>query len=173
MLTFGPSLLHARNGGQLASRAAVAAIVFALGAGWLGLIVTGFLLCAIAAVLRQAARMLRSVEGDGGVHAPPWSGLVAVLGCVLDLVLILLILWSASFTPWETVPERAFAPVLLLLLVRLVPRVSDRAWTDWVKDRALLSVVLAIVAGTGTIQESVQVLTVLLALGGILIPGRK
>lgn len=173
VMAFGPSLLHARNGGRLASRAAIAAIVFALGAGWLGLVPVGFLLCAIAAVLHQASAMLRLVEGDGVSRTQPMFALEATLGWALDLVLVLLMLWGTSFTPWDSMPRRAFAPVLLVLLVRLVPRVSDGIWTDWVKDRALLCVILAVIAGIGMIQQAVEALAILLALGGILVPGRK
>ncbi|MCB2075216.1 MAG: hypothetical protein H6917_09825 [Novosphingobium sp.] len=173
VLAFGPSLLHARGGGKLVERSTVASVLLALGAGWLGLVVVGFLLCAIASVLAEAARMLRSVESDGIGRAPPVFSLTLVLGWAIDLVLVLLMLWNASVTPWETMPERAFAPILLVLLARLVPRVSHGRWNDWVSDRALLSFVLAILAVTGVLQGAVQLLAVALALGGLLVPGRK
>jgi hypothetical protein len=173
VMAFGPSLLHTRNGGRLASRAAIVAIVFAAGAGWLNLVILGLLLCAVAAVLHQASSMLRLVEGDGASGPPPMLALEAMLACALDLVLVLLMLWSTSFTPWESMLRRAFAPVLLVLLLRLVPRVSDGIWTDWVKDRVLLCIFLAVFAGIGMVQQAVEVLAIMLALGGILVPGRK
>ncbi len=173
VLAFGPSLLHARSGSALALRSAAAALLLGAGAGWLGSAVVGFLLCAFAAILLQAAGMLRKVESGSLVPVATGFSLEELLRWLIDLELILLVLWSAPFLPWETLTQRAFAPVILILLLRLVPRVSDRRWTAWTVDRALLALLLALAAGLGVAIGAVKLVALALALTAIAIPGGR
>ena len=179
VMTFGPSLLHSQSGTKLIGRASVVLLLFALGAGWLELIVTGFVLCAIATILGQAASMLRSVERNALNLPVPALSSGAIFGWALDCTLILLVFWSIPLTPWETimpwgtVPERAFAPIVLLLMRRLVVRLHDGNWVGWVRDRTLLCVALAIAASMGMAHEVVQILAIVIALAGLLVPDRN
>ena len=179
VMTFGPSLLHSQSGTRLLGRASVVVLLFALGAGWLELIVAGFVLCGISAILGKTASMLRSVERNALNLSVPAFSAGAVYGWALDCALVLLVFWSVPLTPWETimpwgtVPERAFAPIVLLLMRRLVARLHDGNWVAWVRDRTLLSVALAIAASMGLAHETVQILAIVVALAGLLVPSRN
>lgn len=179
VMIFGPSLLHSQSGTRLVGRVAVFVLLFAMGAGWLGLIVPGFVLCAIAALLGEAAAMLRGVERNALDIPRPALSAGALFGWALDFTLIMLLFWSVPITPWDTimpwgtVPERAFAPVTLVLMTRLVARIHAGNWVGWVSDRMLLSIVLAVAAGMGVAHEAVQILTIVIALAGIVIFGRN
>lgn len=173
LLALGPSLLHAGNGSKVAMLAALAAMLMGLGAGWFGFTVAGFLLCALAWILREAAGALRGVERAS--LSLPSSSLSPedVLGWLIDLALVALVVWSAPLTPWESLAERAFAPLMLVILIRLVPRLFDRSWAPWIEDRVILALLLAVSAGIGFLIGAVQLLAVLLALAAMLLPGGK
>jgi hypothetical protein len=96
-----------------------------------------------------------------------------VLGWLIDLALIALVVRATPLMPWESVVVRIFAPLMLVILIRLAPRLVDRAWAPWIEDRVVLTVLLAIAAGIGLLAEAVQVLAIALALAGLLFPGGK
>jgi hypothetical protein len=144
-----------------------------LGAGWFGFVVTGFVLIALAAVLREMGAILRHVE-RASVSLPPEAiSLEDALGWLIDLALVLLVVWNVPLLPWESGTDRAFAPLMLIMLVRLVPRIFDRTWAPWIDDRAPLALLLAGAAAGGFLVGAVQSLAVLLAVAGLLLPGGK
>lgn len=173
LTAFGPSLLHAGSGSKVGALAALAATLLGLGAGWFGFVVTGFLLVGSAAVLREIGATLRHVERISLSLPPESISLEDVLGWLVDLALVLLVVWNVPLMPWETGAERAFAPVMLIMLVRLLPRIFDRNWAPWVEDRVTLALLLAASAGIGFLVGAVQSLAVLLAIAGLLLPGGK
>jgi hypothetical protein len=169
----GPALLHAGSGSRNVAIAAGAILLMALGAGWLGSIAIGFLLCAAAWVLRRCAGLLARIERDS-LNIPHASPLQArIVGTLLDVELVLLVVWGDPFVPWKTLLERVFPPLILLGLTRLLPRAFDRPWTAWLEDRALLSLLLAFAAAAGVLGEAVQVIALALALAGIALPGAR
>lgn len=173
LTALGPPLLHAGNGSRVMFLASLTVLLIGLGTGWFGLAVTAFLLCAIAAVLRESAATLRRIEhGSLSKPSPPLEP-EDVLGWLIDLVLVAIVVWGVSLMPWESLAERAFAPAILVILVRLSPRLFDRLLAPWVEDRVLLAVLLAVSAGLGFLVSGVQVLAILLALAGLLFAGGK
>ena len=68
--------------------------------------------------------------------------------------------------------ERYFPPLILIALLRLLPRALGPGWAAWLEDRALVALLLAIAVATGFAREAVEGAAVLLALAGILLPGR-
>jgi hypothetical protein len=62
---------------------------------------------------------------------------------------------------------------MLVVLARLLPRVFDRALVPWIEDRLLLSVLLALAAGSGVLGGAVELLALVLAVAGLLFPGGK
>lgn len=169
VLAFGPSLLHAGSGWGLVALGAVAVMLLALGAGWLGYASIALVLCAIAWTIRRAAGLLERVEHDSlKLRQSPVSG-EQVLGWLFDLEMILVILWSAPLPPWESVLTHVFPPFMLLALARLLPRVLLRGWIAWLEDRALLALLLALAALLGVLAPAVQVLAMLLAVAALLL----
>jgi hypothetical protein len=169
VLAFGPSLLHAGSGWVLVAVGALAVMLLALGAGWLGYTAVGLLLCAVAWALRRTAGLLERVEHDSlNMGRFPISR-EHVLGWLLDLELIVLIAWDMPLPPWESGIGRIFPPFILLCLARLLPRVLLRGWIAWLEDRALLALLLAMAAAFGVLMPAVEILTMVLAAAALLL----
>jgi hypothetical protein len=171
--TLGSSLLHGGSGSRVALLAALAALLMALGSGWLGFAVFGFVLLALAAALGESAAILRRIERTSLSLPPASVSPETVLGWLIDLALVALVVRGTPLMPWESLTGRVFAPLMLVLLIRLAPRLVDRAWSPWIEDRVVLAVLLAVAAGVGFLTEAVQLLAVALALAGLLFPGGK
>lgn len=171
--TLGPSLLHAGNGGTVARAAAVGALLIGLGAAWFGFVIVALIFLALSAVACDTAAVLRRIERTSLGETASSVSIEVVLGGPIDLALIALVIWSLPLAPWESLWQRAFAPVMLIMLVRLLPRLFDRTLSPWIEDRTLLALLLAIAAGFGYLFGVVQLLAVLLALGGLLFSGTK
>ena len=167
--SFGPALLHAGSGARVLVYAAAALALMAFGAGWFGLVPLGLGLAALAWVLRECAAMLTRIESDAA--APPRRvDTRALFGWTLDAILIALVAWHGPALIGGQWGNRLFAPVMLLALLRIVPRLLPARLTPWFEDRAVVALVLggAMLAGFGT--GVVQLFAVLLALVGILVP---
>lgn len=171
--SLGPALLHAGSGSRIAASATIAVMLMALGAGWLRFGTAGILLCGLAWVLLLATSKLARVERDSLDPRPMTVLRKQAVGWLIDAELILVIMWNSPARSGETLAEQAFAPVMLLCLVRLLPRALDRHWTGWVRDRLVLAMVLALAGTLGALGGATQLLAVLLALAGILIPRSK
>jgi len=173
LMKLGPSLLHGGNASRVMLLAGLASILLALGIGWFGFAIVGLLLCGIAALECATAAALRRVERVAlGLPAPSLST-DAILCRAIDLTFVVLLVWSIPAAEDVTLLERTFAPLMLLILLRLTPRVVDRNWAPWIEDRLLLSVLLALAAGIGFLVGTVQLMALVLALGGLLLPGGK
>jgi hypothetical protein len=173
ILAFGPSLLHAGSSGQLVALGALAALLMALGAGWLGYTTLSLVLCAGGWTIHRAAALLQRVERDSLNEAPSALAGEQIASGLIDLTLVLLITWSMPLVAWEASLSRAFPPFILLCLVRLLPRVLLRGWTAWLEDRALLALLLAIAAALGVLMPVVQLFAAALAAAGLLLAGGK
>jgi hypothetical protein len=163
----GPSLLHGGNGSVVVLAGALAATLIGLGAGWFRFAVVGLLFLATAAVLRESAAILRRIERASLSQSPPSLTPETVLGWAIDLALVALVVWNLPALLLETTVQRTFAPLILLMLARLIPRLLDGIWGPWVEDRTVLALLLAVAAGTDVLLPGVQLLAILLALAGI------
>ena len=173
VLAIGPSLLHAGSGWRLVALGAVALMLLALGAGWLGYSALALVVCAIAWTLRRASGLLERIEHDSlKIGKAPVSS-ETVLGWLLDMELIAVIVWAAPLPPWDTLLAHVFPPFILIALARLLPRVLLREWVAWLEDRALLALILALAAFLGVLDEGVQVLAMLLALAALALTAGK
>jgi hypothetical protein len=168
----GPSLLHAGSSWRLVALAALAIMLLALGAGRLGYVATGLVLCALAWTVRRVAGLLERVEHDSLTMRKSAVSSEQVLDWLLDVELIALVVWSSS-PPGESLLTRLFAPFVLLCLVRLLPRVLLRGWIGWLEDRALLALLLAAAAAAEVLTPAVQILAAALAAAALLLAGGK
>ncbi|MDE2595304.1 MAG: hypothetical protein KGL44_00350 [Sphingomonadales bacterium] len=168
--SFGPALLHANSGGSALVIGAIFLALLALGAGWFGYPVIAFLFCALAWLVRKAGALLARIEADS-MHRPRSRLASKVLyEAVVDGIVVVVVCWTLPVVLVPGAFYRAFAPIMLVALVRLAPRVVERRWSGWLGDRALLALVLAGAASAGVLSEAVQVLAVLLALLATLLP---
>lgn len=165
----GPALLHSGSGARMIAAAAAVSALIALVAGWFDLVVLGLVICALGWVLREAAVLLSRVEAE---HAPVLRGLDsrAAYGWLLDGVLILLTGWGLQFPAVHPGWDRFFPALMLVGLLRLLPRALGERWRSWAEDRALLAMGLAaaLLSGFGWLAVHVAAIAVLLA--GIVVP---
>ncbi len=167
---FGPALLHAGNGAGVVGLAALLLGSIGLGAGWFNLVSLGLGLCGLGWILREAAVLLARIESDSldrrlsGVSRP------ALYGWLLDAAIVMLAGWGTALNPAQPLQYRMFPPLMLIALLRLVPKAIGGRWTSWLEDRALLCAVLAgaMIAGVGS--EAIHIGALALAIAGILVP---
>jgi len=154
---FGPALLHAGTRPWLLGVAALILILIGLGAGWFGWIAPAFLLIAIAWLSLVAGRLLARVEAASLLSQRGRVPAESIALLLVDAGLLLLATWK-GITPVDamnvaasatdgSVVAGAFAPLVLLLLLRFLPVVlPERRWSWWLQDRFALGVLLAIAA---------------------------
>lgn len=168
--SFGAAILHAGSGGNILAMGAAVGILLALGTGWFGYAIAALLFWMLAWIVRRAAALLIAVEREslalGAVRWPRES----LFGWVYDTALIAILVWNTDPYPGSSLLSRLFAPLMLVCIIRLLPRLSDRGWTAWLLDRSLLALVLALAAGLGWLTPAVAVLAAVLALTAMLLP---
>lgn len=173
MISFGSSLLHAGNASNALSVAVVAVSAIALGICWLGAIWAGFLLAAIAWVLAEASRFLRSAERHALGQLPPAIPRADVLVWLVDATLAALILVGADGYRGQPMVSWLATPVMLMLLVALMPRVVRGIPSLWMNDRFVLGALLAIASAAGQLLPAVQLISIGLVVTGLVLPARS
>ncbi len=168
--TFGPAILHAGSGGNMLVICAAAMVLLALGAGWTGFAASALVLCGLAWIVRRAAALLLAVELESLARAPSRWPREPLFDWVIDAAMGMIMIWNTAPFPASSLWQRGFAPLILLSLVRLLPRLAERAWAAWLADRFLLAWSLALAAGAGLLTQAVPVLAAALALLAILLP---
>ena len=168
--SFGPAILHAGSGGNIVTVCAGALGILALGIGWFGFPATALVVCALAWITRRAGAQLRAIERESlALPSARWPR-VKLFDWALDLVLIAIMVWNTAPFPQGSLWQRGFAPLMLVCLVRLIPRISDRNWAVWLADRALLAVTLAIAAGADQLAQALPAMAAALGLFAIVWP---
>lgn len=169
-LTLGSPLLHSGNGGKVAAVSVLAALSVAVGAGWIGMSPWGLIAVALAWVLAELHGILGKVERKISGGRPSAMVRANALGWLCDISLVLLVAWETPRGPAEALPGHVFAPMMLVLLLRIVPRSFVDRRAGWIKDRAILALGLAVAAASGVILAVTQILAVGLAIAAIALP---
>lgn len=176
VLSFGASLLHAGNASLVATIGAIVAVVLALCSAWLESPVFAFVLVALAWVLVRATELLRRAERQAYSVAVPAIPRAEALGWLVDLGLIAICVMTTAAAPGLVelpLADRLFAPLMLLLMVHLAPRLLFDGLATWMGDRGILALVLAGASALGYLGTAVQVLAVVLAVASIVLPPRR
>ncbi len=163
----GPALLHAGSGNRVVAAAAAATAMMALIAGRFHWVVPGFILAGFTWILLCAAVLLARVERET-LHLPSpriLRGLVFAWG--MDGLLAVLMIECGSYLPGQTIADKAFAPVMLLGVCRLVPQRLAGGWSHWLRDRGLLALALAGFGAAGILGPGIELTTVLLLAAGL------
>lgn len=168
----GPAMLHAGSGGNLPSLASLAIGALALGLGWLGWTVPALIFSALAWIGLTYGAMLRGIERESLCRGPDRWPRDAGLLWLQDAMLVAILIWSPAFPPWMGLLERAFAPIMLICVLRMLSRVFSGRWIAWVEDRAMLALLLAIASGMGRLGMVIPVVVVILGIVGIALPVR-
>lgn len=173
LVAFGPALLHRGNAGRSAFLLALVVLAIALGAGWFGMTGLGLILCGVAWIVVRGAGILRRIEHSADARA---SGLLpgeAALLWLVDAAMVVVLVWRAPLMPWQSTADAAFAPLVLLGLLRLLPALLDRKRMGWLEDRAILAVLLGLLAGLGLISGALPLLAIALLVTGMVAASRQ
>jgi hypothetical protein len=168
--SFGPALLHAGSGSNAVTAAGTVAFLLALVAGWFGFIGTGLILTGIGWLVGQSAGQLARIERAALLRDAPFVSRNVLVELAADAAIVVLTLWSypAKFAiDW---PHVVFPPIVLLGLLRILPRSLALRHVGWLEDRLLLALVLAFAAAAGHLLPVVQILALAALLAGIVLP---
>lgn len=167
---FGPALLHAGSGSRFVMGGAAVLLVLAFGLGWLGWPGAALAPLALAWLLAEATVVLKLIEADRVL--PPGRGIPwhRLFGWSVDAVLALLLAWSLPVAGGEDLPARLFPPVMMVAMLRILPRLFNQPWTAWLEDRALLAILFGLSLLAGVAAPVVYGTALLLAACGILWP---
>ncbi|MCY1671644.1 hypothetical protein OVA07_11560 [Novosphingobium sp. SL115] len=145
----GPAMLHAGTRPALAGVAAGAVGLLGGGLGWLGHFAIGFLLLGLGWMVERVASLLGQIERNSLLVSGSARRGVAIFHLLIDAGFVTLATWRCELPPGHGWPwgAAAFAPVLLIGMMRLVPlALANRPWSRWLEDRLLTGCVLAIVS---------------------------
>lgn len=168
---FGAALLHENGSIPVGRGLGVAGVLLALSLGWFGWLTVALVLTGAGWVLLRAVELLGQLQCDalGQPVRWPWVGAAFALG--LDLVLIALLTLAEPELPGQTLPERAFPAVMLIGLLRLLPRSAAPPGGAWYADRMTVSLILAAVVAGRVAAIGIPALCVLLVVLGLVLPG--
>ncbi|MEO6718218.1 MAG: hypothetical protein ABIM50_13355 [Novosphingobium sp.] len=170
---FGPAILHAGSGGNIVAICSGVVVFLGLGIGWAGFPAIALVLCGLAWITRRAGAQLQAIESDSlALPSARWPRL-KVFDWTLDIALIAILVWNTDALPQSPLWQRGFAPLMVICLARLLPRISDRKWAYWLADRALLALALAIAAGSEQLTLSVLALAAAIGLFAVSWPADR
>lgn len=154
----GATLLHAGNASNAMSFAVAMVLVMAAVLGWFGAFVLAFVCVAISAVLIEATRMLRALERQSTGQLPPAIPRADVLAWGRDVMLGGLALAAEPIHAGQSWIDWGYAPVMLMLLSWLVPRLLSVRLSALLADRTLLSLILSLAALAGHVPAVVELM---------------
>jgi len=167
---FGPALLHGEGSNLIVAGIAMALAAMGLAVGWFGLGATGLILAGGGWILGRAWALLDRLRREALAqrNGPAWRPVLFDLA--FDAAIVVLLTMVVPAFPGQTLPERAFAPVMLVGLLRVLSRGFPRGWSAWTDDRLVLVLVLAALVGGQVIWPGLPALTALLLLAGLVLP---
>ncbi|WP_197274622.1 hypothetical protein [Novosphingobium sp. AAP83] len=114
------------------------------GVGWLGNYALGFLLLGVGWLIERVASLLAQVERDSLLASGFARRSAHVFHWLIDAGFIILATWRSELpqSPWGL---PAFAPILLIFALRLLPlALPDSRWPHWFEDRIVVGFGLAL-----------------------------
>ncbi|MES2302268.1 MAG: hypothetical protein V4521_09380 [Pseudomonadota bacterium] len=142
----GPAMLHAGTRPALVGLAAGLIGLLGGGLGWLGSFAAGFVLLGLAWLVERIGSLLGQVERDSLLASGLAVRSVAVFHLLVDSGFVVLSAWRSELPSGPAVPvgAAAFAPLLLVILARIVPlALPGKSWSHWLEDRLLIGVFIA------------------------------
>lgn len=168
--TFGPALLHANGGGNALAIGGFLLFLLGLGAGWFEAPGVGLLFAGFAWLLHLAAAMLSRVQHNL-LFVAHRSGVRATFrGWLLDGVIVAILCWNMAAGASAMVSQRVFASLMLVAMLRLLPRVVAARWVYAATDRFTVAIVLSIAGFSGLLDQVVYVMVGVFAAVGVLVP---
>ncbi|WP_260922340.1 hypothetical protein [Novosphingobium sp. 9] len=165
----GATLLHAGNASNAMSLAVLALLFIGSVMTWFSMLWAGFAAVALACVGIEAGRLLRNIERQSVGQLPPAITRAEVLAWARDAVFTGTMLAAQPITGSAWI-DWLYAPLSLILLLLLVPRLLPARIACWVSDRAAVSLLLALAAVLGQVQSAVELIALALAITCLCIP---
>jgi hypothetical protein len=167
---FGPALLHGGQSSRIGTGTAVLLAGLGLAMAWFGWGAPGLLLAGAGWVLHRASALLDGVRREAVAQRPAAGWRALVLDLAFDAVIATILVFAVPALPGQLVIERCFAPVVLIGLLRLLPRAFPGGWTDWACDRLMLCLLLSALFVGRVIEPGMAALAALLLLAGLILP---
>lgn len=170
---FGAAMLHAGSGASAPGIAGLALLAMAAGSAWLEVPTLGLALLGGAWLVQRVGTIITRAQADSlglgrGILSRPEP-----FGVLLDSVLMGVLLAVPSLVPGEPTWLRAFAPLVLIGLVRLLAGVMAERVSAWFEDRLILAIVLAALGVAGLLPFAVPGLSIILIVAGIFLSRRR
>jgi hypothetical protein len=164
----GPSMLHGRNGSNTFALGCLAICLLALVAGWFGLVTVALVGGGIASIAALGCGILRQVEQESlSLVSDRWH-FPAGLRWLIDASLFAVLTWNLPGYAGEAAWHRAFAPLMLLVVIRLVSPMFQSSWAAWLGDRLIFCLILAVSVAAGWLAFTISALAVCVGLFGLL-----
>ncbi|MBC2669632.1 hypothetical protein ACFOON_05740 [Novosphingobium piscinae] len=170
---FGAAMLHEGSSRIIGLGLSGLLAILALAAGWFGSLVGGFALLAAAEVVLGTSLLLVSLH-QGALRQGPrrlWASGAA--GVAFDLALVALLVLALPLLPGQTLAERGFPAVVLLGLLRVLPRVLPGRVMAWLEDRLVLTALFAVLAAGHVLAPAILGMSLVLLMAALVLIGRR
>ena len=167
---FGPALLHGGSGSGVVAAMALVLALIGLALAWFGYAAIGLGLTGLGWILRGAAALLAQIQRESLSQRSDYPLRRFAADALFDLVLIMILMMALPVLPGQMLVERAFAPAVLIGLLRLLPRAYPGGWSEWAEDRLVLVIVLIVLALGRVLAAGVPGLVALLLVAGLVLP---
>ena len=171
-ILFGPALLHARNGVAVFAFLFLALLAGALVSGWFGLSALGLVMCAVGWVLLKILESLSEVNNRISIARTSVFSQIKSAGWLLDFAIVLILALQAPVSGDVLGLGIFFAPMMLMLLLRIAALAFEGWHSGYFGDRALLCTGLAAISVLGSSAPSVQILAVFAAVAVLIRAGK-
>lgn len=166
----GPALLHAEGSNLAVAGISVVLASMGLAAAWFGLGATGLLLAGAGWLSGRVWTRLDGLRREALAQhgGPAWRA--GALDLAFDAALIVMLTLLLPALAEQPLLERAFAPIMLVGLLRLLGRGFPEGWSAWANDRLVLVLVLAALVLGGVVWPGVPALAALFLLAALVLP---
>ena len=170
---FGAAMLHAGSGGSAPGIAGLTLLAMAAGSAWLEVPTLGLALLGAAWLVQRVGTIITGAQADSLGLGRGMLSRPEPFGALLDIVLVGVLIAVPSLVPGEPTWLRAFAPLVVIGLLRLLSQVLTERFSAWFEDRLLLALALAALGLAGLLPYAVPGLSIVLIVGGIILSRRR
>ncbi|MEJ6008967.1 hypothetical protein [Novosphingobium aquae] len=170
---FGAAMLHAGSGGSATGIAGLTLLAMAAGSAWLEVPTLGLALLGAAWLVQRVGTIITGAQADSLGLGRGMLSRPEPFGALLDIVLVGVLIAVPSLVPGEPTWLRAFAPLVLIGLLRLLSQVLAERFSAWFEDRLLLALALAALGLAGLLPYAVPGLSIVLIVAGIILSRRR
>lgn len=170
---FGAAMLHAGSGASAPGIGALALVAMAAGSAWLEVPTLGLALLGVAWLAQRVGGIINGAQADSlglgrGLLSRPEP-----FGLLLDATLVGVLLAVPPLVPGEPTWLRAFTPLVLVGVLRLLSQVMADRFSAWFDDRLVLAAALAALGLGGLLHYAVPGLAIALIVAGIVLSRRR